>query len=140
MDIGLLLDEVAATARREGRVVTVRTEGDLVVPARVQAIRRAIANVLVNALRHGRTVAAAARRLGDAIEITIDDDGPGIPRESREEVFRPFFRLDASRNPATGGVGLGLAIVRDIMRGHGGDATIEESPLGGARAKLRLPV
>ena len=140
VDIGLLLDEVAATARREGRVITVRTEGDLIIPARLQAIRRAIANVLVNALRHGGTVVAAARRLGDWIEITIDDDGPGIPPESREDVFRPFFRLDASRNPATGGIGLGLAIVRDIMRGHGGDATIEASPLGGARAKLRFPV
>ncbi len=140
VDLGLLLDEIAATARREGRVVTVRTEGDLIIPARLQAIRRAISNVLVNALRHGHTVAAAARRLGDWIEITVDDDGPGIPAESREDVFRPFFRLDASRNPATGGVGLGLAIVRDILRGHGGDATIEDSPLGGARAKLRFPV
>ncbi len=140
VDLGLLLDEVAATIGRDGRAVTVRTEGDLVIPARLQAIRRAIANVLVNALRHGKKVEAAARRLGDWIEITIDDDGPGIPAGSREDVFRPFFRLDASRNPATGGVGLGLAIVRDIMRGHGGDATIEESPLGGARAKLRLPV
>lgn len=140
VDLGLLLDEVAAIVGRDGRAVTVRTEGDLVIPARLQAIRRAIANVLVNALRHGKKVEAAARRLGDWIEITVDDDGPGIPAESREDVFRPFFRLDASRNPATGGIGLGLAIVRDIMRGHGGDATIEASPLGGARAKLRLPV
>ncbi len=140
VDVGLLLEEVAATARREGRTISVKIEGDLVIPARLQAIRRAVSNVLVNGLRHGSTVAAAARRLGDWIEITVDDDGPGIPPESREDVFRPFFRLDASRNPATGGVGLGLAIVRDIMRGHGGDATIEASPLGGARAKLRFPV
>ncbi|MBM3566294.1 MAG: HAMP domain-containing protein [Alphaproteobacteria bacterium] len=140
VDLGLLLDEIAATARREGRDVAVRTEGDLVVPIRAQAIRRAISNVMVNALRHGKKIEAAARRLGEWIEITIDDDGPGVPPESREDVFRPFFRLEASRNPATGGVGLGLAIVRDIMRGHGGEAMIEGSPLGGARARLRLPV
>ena len=104
------------------------------------AIRRAVANVMSNALRHGHKVEAVARRADDWIEITVDDDGPGVPPESREDVFRPFYRLDQSRNPETGGVGLGLAIVRDILRGHGGDATMEGSPLGGARARLRLPV
>ncbi|MBM3733368.1 MAG: HAMP domain-containing protein [Acidimicrobiia bacterium] len=140
IDIGALIEETAAAARREGSAVTVRTEGDLVVPVRPSAMRRAVANVMSNAIRHGRTVEAAARRAGDWIDITVDDDGPGIPAESREDVFRPFFRLESSRNPETGGVGLGLAIVRDILRGHGGDAVMEESPLGGARAHLRLPV
>ena len=140
LDLGLILEDAAQGARREGRPVTVRTEGDLVIPVRPGAIRRAIANVMSNALRHGHKVEAVARRADDWIEITVDDDGPGVPPESREDVFRPFYRLDASRNPETGGVGLGLAIVRDILRGHGGDATLEGSPLGGARARLRLPV
>ncbi|MEK7245870.1 MAG: ATP-binding protein, partial [Pseudomonadota bacterium] len=140
MDIGLLLEDAAQGARREGRPVTVRTEGDLVIPVRPSAIRRAVANVMANALRHGHKVEAVARRADDWIEITIDDDGPGVPSASREDIFRPFYRLDPSRNPETGGVGLGLAIVRDILRGHGGDATLEGSPLGGARARLRLPV
>jgi two-component system osmolarity sensor histidine kinase EnvZ len=140
MDLGDLLQDTANAARREGKAVAVRTEGDLVVPVRPSAIRRAVANVMSNAIRHGHKVEAVARRAGDWIEITVDDDGPGVPPESREDVFRPFFRLDSSRNPETGGVGLGLAIVRDILRGHGGDATLEASPLGGARARLRLPV
>ena len=140
MDLGILLEDAAQAARREGRAVTVRNEGDLVIPVRPSAMRRAIANVMSNALRHGRHVEATARRADDWIEITVDDDGPGVPFESREDVFRPFYRLELSRNPATGGVGLGLAIVRDILRGHGGDATLENSPLGGARARLRLPV
>jgi two-component system osmolarity sensor histidine kinase EnvZ len=69
----------------------------------------------------------------------VDDDGTGIPPDRREDVFRPFFRLEASRNPETGGTGLGLAIARDIVRGHGGDLTLGDSPLGGLRAILRLP-
>ncbi|HKW55521.1 MAG TPA: ATP-binding protein, partial [Stellaceae bacterium] len=72
-------------------------------------------------------------------DILIDDDGPGIPPAERENVFRPFFRLDASRNPQTGGVGLGLTIARDVARGHGGELALEESPQGGLRVRLRLP-
>lgn len=140
MDMGALLQDAANAAGREGKAVSVRTEGNLVVPVRPSAMRRAVANVMSNAIRHGHKVEAVARRAGDWIEITVDDDGPGIPPGSREDVFRPFFRLESSRNPETGGVGLGLAIVRDILRGHGGDATLEGSPLGGARARLRLPV
>jgi two-component system osmolarity sensor histidine kinase EnvZ len=140
MDIGALLQDAANAARREGKAVAVRAEGDLVVPVRPSAMRRAVANVMSNAIRHGNKVEAVAHRAGDWIDITVDDDGPGVPLESREDVFRPFFRLESSRNPETGGVGLGLAIVRDILRGHGGDATLEASPLGGARARLRLPV
>jgi two-component system osmolarity sensor histidine kinase EnvZ len=74
------------------------------------------------------------------VELTVDDDGPGIPELRREEAFRPFHRLDEGRNLQTGGVGLGLAIARDIARGHGGDVRLETSPLGGLRAVLRLPI
>ena len=70
----------------------------------------------------------------------MDDDGPGVPKDSREEVFKPFFRLDGSRNEETGGTGLGLTIARDILRSHGGDLTLGDSPLGGLRAVLRVPV
>ena len=89
--------------------------------------------------RGGPGVAVRAQRLDHATEIVIDDDGPGIPSESREDVFKPFFRLDKSRNAATGGVGLGLTIARDVLRGHGGDVTIGDSPLGGVRARVWLP-
>ena len=74
------------------------------------------------------------------IEITIDDDGPGIAADRRDDVFRPFFRLDSSRNPETGGSGLGLAIALDVVRGHGGDISLKDSPQGGLRARIRLPI
>jgi two-component system osmolarity sensor histidine kinase EnvZ len=81
-----------------------------------------------------------AGRRADAIEILIDDDGPGIPADKRDDVFKPFFRLDNSRNPETGGSGLGLAIALDIVRGHGGDIELADAPTGGLRARVRLPV
>ena len=82
-----------------------------------------------------RTVAVRGARL-----VLVDDNGPGIGAQYREEVFKPFHRLDPSRNPKTGGIGLGLTIARDITRNHGGDLVLEDSPLGGLRARLRLPL
>ncbi|MGQ3031571.1 MAG: ATP-binding protein, partial [Ferrovibrionaceae bacterium] len=73
------------------------------------------------------------------IKIAVDDDGPGIPPERREDVFRPFVRLDPSRNQATGGIGLGLTIARDVARSHGGDLTLGRAPAGGLRALVYLP-
>ena len=110
------------------------------VSIRPDAIRRCLDNLIANARRHARRVAIAADYAGAAIEITVDDDGPGIPEEMREEVFRPFFRLENSRNRETGGIGLGLTIARDVMRSHGGELMLDRSPMGGLRAMLRLPV
>ena len=112
----------------------------LTTTVRKEAVRRCIANLVNNAVRHGRHVALAAWRKGNMIEITVDDDGPGIPAEERETVFRPFHRLDASRNVETGGVGLGLTIAREVVHGHGGEIFLEDSPMGGLRARIRLPV
>ena len=78
-------------------------------------------------------------RKPSGIEIMVDDDGPGIPADRADEVFRPFYRLDPSRNAATGGVGLGLSIARDVARSHGGDIALSTAPLGGLRALIRLP-
>ena len=79
-------------------------------------------------------------RRDEGVDILIDDDGPGVPESERERVFRPFIRLDASRNQATGGVGLGLTIARDMARSHGGDVRLETSPFGGLRARVHLPI
>jgi two-component system osmolarity sensor histidine kinase EnvZ len=120
--------------------VDLKSEEELTVPLRRDAFRRCITNLIVNAQRYARHVFVQAAHAGGAIEITIDDDGPGIPADKREEVFKPFFRLDPSRNPRTGGTGLGLTIARDVMHSHGGELTLTDSPFGGLRARLRLPV
>lgn len=135
-----LLDEVVGQVRRQGGAVELATEGDLRLLVRPEAVRRCLANLISNACRYGRRVAVHARREGQQVTVTVDDDGPGVPAEAREDVFRPFVRLDPSRNPRTGGVGLGLTIARDVARSHGGELTLEDSPLGGARAVLRLPM
>jgi two-component system osmolarity sensor histidine kinase EnvZ len=138
-DLGRLIDVAVQQARRQGAAIAVRTEGDLVVPLRPLAVQRCLANLIDNAARYGRNVTIEARRRGEAVEVIVDDDGPGIPEHRREDVFRPFFRLEGSRNPETGGVGLGLAIARDVVRSHGGDLALGVAPQGGLRARLRLP-
>lgn len=142
--LGSLVAEVVDGARRSTQdvVLTLETDGDdkLTAAIRPNAFKRCLANLIGNACRHGKRVAVTARRLADSIEILVDDDGPGIPVASREEVFRPFFRLDRSRNPKTGGTGLGLTIARDVARGHGGDVILESAPIGGLRARVTVPI
>lgn len=135
-----LLSETVAQARRNGGVIDLHTEGELTVPLRPNAFRRCLTNLIENATRYAHHVWVRAGARGDAIEITIDDDGPGIPPDKREEVFKPFLRLEGSRNPETGGVGLGLTIARDVVRSHGGEIILADSPNGGLRARLRMPI
>ena len=115
-------------------------DGSIAIQADRQLLGEILTNLVANAMVHADHVAVYASRSDDAIEVTIDDDGPGIPSDQREEVFKPFYRLDSSRNPDGGGTGLGLTIARDVMRGHGGDLRLEQAPAGGVRARLRLPV
>lgn len=139
-DVAELLQEIAANTRKQGGEIAVETEGDLIVPVRRNALKRCVRNLVENAQRYGaRTMLSAVRHDG-FVEIAVDDDGPGIPEERREEAFRPFHRLDESRSPDRSGVGLGLAIARDLARGHGGDVRLATSSLGGLRAIVRLPV
>jgi two-component system osmolarity sensor histidine kinase EnvZ len=129
-----LLEEVAEGARRAGAKVTLDVPGGLTVQLRRDAARRAIANLVDNARRHARHVGLSAEASARAVWVMVDDDGPGIPVDQRESVFRPF------ESGAAGGTGLGLTIARDVIRAHGGDITLEDSPLGGLRARVRLPV
>ncbi|HLY47375.1 MAG TPA: ATP-binding protein [Stellaceae bacterium] len=138
-DIVPLIDDLAAAARREGTALALDQPGELVLPVRPDALRRCLANLLANARRYGGHVWVASLAVADGVEIVIDDDGPGIPPAERDRVFQPFIRLDASRNPSTGGVGLGLTIARDVARSHGGDVRLETSPYGGLRARVHLP-
>ncbi|MRV70879.1 two-component sensor histidine kinase [Duganella sp. FT92W] len=104
-------------------------------------LMRAIGNLAGNAGKYAaQRVVVAAVRLPDHVEITIDDDGPGIPPDEREHVFEPFYRLDRSRDRNTGGFGLGLSIARKAIALHGGAVHVEDSALGGARFVVRLPV
>ncbi|MGC2202414.1 MAG: ATP-binding protein [Stellaceae bacterium] len=138
-DISLLLEDVAAAMRREGTPLSLATGPDYVLPIKPNALRRCLANLIGNARRHGSHVWLTGVAVADGIDILIDDDGPGIAEADRGRVFRAFVRLDASRNPTTGGVGLGLTIARDVARSHGGDIRLETSPRGGLRARVHLP-
>jgi len=139
-DLAAILDDVAAAARRQNATIDLHCGGPLVLPLRPNAIRRSFANLVGNASRYGEHVWVRAGVKGDAVEVLIDDDGPGIPMDRREDVFKPFHRVEGSRNPSTGGVGLGLTIARDIVRSHGGDVTLEDAPTGGLRVRVRLPL
>ena len=139
-NVSKMLDEVIVQARRKGAIIDLHTEGDIVVPVRPNAFKRCVTNLVENADRYGQHVSVRAGRRGETVEIVVDDDGPGIPEDMREEAFRPFYRIENSRNPETGGVGLGLTIARDVIRGHGGDIVLGDSPAGGLRARVVLPI
>ena len=139
-DLRLILDEIVEQANRQGSTVELAASGDMTGMVRPNAFKRCITNLVDNAQRHGRRVSIAATKSDGVIEIAVDDDGPGIPSAARDEVFRPFHRLDGSRNPDTGGVGLGLTIARDVARSHGGDVTLGDAPSGGLRALVHLPL
>lgn len=140
IDLARLLREVTNDARRGGRRIVLRAAAPMIVAVRPNAFKRALTNLVQNACRYGKAVEVSAHQMAGHVEITIDDDGPGIPPEKRADVFRPFFRLEASRNPMTGGVGLGLTIARDIVLGHGGELVLGDAPQGGLRATILLPV
>jgi two-component system, OmpR family, osmolarity sensor histidine kinase EnvZ len=104
------------------------------------AFRRLISNLLGNAARHASKVAVQGRIENHLLTLMVDDNGPGIPRESREDAFRPFVRLDNARNLDETGTGLGLAIALDITHAHGGRISLDDSPMGGLRAVVQIPV
>ena len=111
-----------------------------VFPVQVQSIRRALINLLTNAIRYAGKATAQIQIFDDHSEIIIDDNGPGIPRDKRAEVILPFTRLENSRNSKTGGTGLGLSIAKNSALNHGGELILEDSPLGGLRVRLLLPL
>jgi two-component system, OmpR family, osmolarity sensor histidine kinase EnvZ len=139
-DIRTLLEEFKADAERQGHPTTLTLQGDPNVTLRRDAFRRLLGNLVSNAARYGEDIQITAVHNDRYLTVHVDDDGPGIPEANREDVFRPFLRLDEARNQDYGGTGLGLAISRDIARSHGGEIMLADSPLGGLRASVRLPV
>ena len=110
------------------------------IQGREQALKRAVTNVISNAFRYGKTIAVDLESNNNKLEITIDDDGPGIPEDKREDVFKAFYRIEGSRNKETGGVGLGLSIAKDVITTHGGKIELTDSPLGGLRVLISIPL
>ena len=138
-----LLDEIHADAQMFGTPIELklrRRRRDIVLPLKRQAIKRAITNLVSNASRYGDHIVLRAATEGQWLRIEVDDDGPGIPAAERENVFRPFYRIDHARNQDEGNTGLGLAIARDIAKSHGGDITLGESSMGGLRAIISVPL
>src|ERR1700674_2195649 len=139
-DIAAILEDVRADAERHGAELRLQTRGNLNIPVRPIAMKRCIGNLVTNAQRHAEHVEVSARRDPQFVSIVVDDDGSGIPKPHREDVFRPFYRLDEARNQDEGGAGLGLAIARDIAPSPGGGIMLSDSPMGGLRAAIRIPV
>jgi two-component system, OmpR family, osmolarity sensor histidine kinase EnvZ len=139
-DIAALLHSVADRVARSGQRIDVEVDSPLVAPVKPDALKRCIDNLVSNAARHAGVVKLSGSRVGPRLMVTVDDDGPGIPPAERETVFRPFVRLDQARNQDAGGSGLGLTVARDIALSHGGSVRLEDSPLGGLRAVVTIPV
>ena len=139
-DMAAFLEELRSDAERHGHTASVVFHGVPIVTVKPAAFKRCLANLVSNAARFAPSIAITGHRDHRYLTVTVDDDGPGIPPSLRGEVFKPFFRVDDARNQDEGGTGLGLAIARDIARSHGGDIMLSDSPLGGLRATVRVPV
>ena len=136
-----VLEEVQTAAEAPGKTVQLDVRQDpLIVALRRNAFKRAITNLVSNAARYADRVSIRALKSRGWLTVVVEDNGPGIPAESREDVFRPFHSLDAARNQNKKSTGLGLAITRDIVRSHGGEITLDQSMLGGLRAVIRIPI
>lgn len=134
-----MIDEISRNAKRSGHHLHSLVPKDIVISARRSALKRAVSNLVNNGLRHANNVWVNAKQLDRYFELSVEDDGPGIDPDAYEDVFKPFTRLDEARNLNESGMGLGLTVVRDVARSHGGDVTLDRSEHGGVVAKIRLP-
>ena len=140
VDLAALLASVVDDMADAGLPVTMTPAAALSYDCQPGALKRALTNLLDNAVKYGKRAQAAISTAGKPIEITIDDDGPGIPEVELAKVFQPFYRVEDSRSRDTGGTGLGLAIAQAIVQAHGGELTLANRPGGGLRASINLPV
>jgi two-component system osmolarity sensor histidine kinase EnvZ len=140
IELKTLFDKMIAALNRQRVAVAQDVEEGLRVRVRPLAFERALNNLMVNASKYGEHVWVSAFLDDGKVHIQIEDDGPGIAEEMLSEVFKPFKRVDDSRNAETGGVGLGLSIAMDIVQSHGGNIELSTSTYGGLCAVVRLPV
>jgi len=139
-DLGAILEALAGDQQDLGHECSVDVEEKIVLSCRPVALKRALRNLIENAIRYGDSVSITAARMANEVAIRISDKGPGIPEDRLKDVFEPFVRLEESRNEETGGIGLGLAITRSIIHAHGGTITLKNRPERGLEAEVRLPL
>lgn len=139
VDLGVLVGDVCEDVGDAGGKVSYSGPRSIDVPCRPNLVRRALANLIDNAIKYGRAARVKIVRDGDRILIVVDDDGPGIPPQEHEKVFAPFYRLEPARDPGKAGVGLGLSVARTVAREHGGDVTLVNRDGGGLSVLFELP-
>ena len=142
-NLRVLLEEIHEESQTYGTSIELkmrRSKQDLVLPLKRNAFKRALTNLVSNAVRYGDKIVIRAATEGNWLRVEVDDNGPGIPEAERENVFRPFYRIDQARNQDSANSGLGLAIARDIAKSHGGTVTLGESSMGGLRAIISVPL
>lgn len=139
IDVRELLTDAVAAAGQDAPRITLAPSPNVTLEIRRDAFKRALMNLVGNSLKYASRVWISAARTPGFVEIIVEDDGPGVPEDHYADVFKPFFRLDEARSLSVGGAGLGLTVVRDVARGHGGDIILDRSRYGGLKATLRLP-
>jgi two-component system, OmpR family, sensor kinase len=140
LELGSLVERVAEDMRLTGRRVSADALDAVVIDGDPLSLRRLFTNLFDNGEKFGGSAHARIYREGASAIVDIEDAGPGLTPGSETRVFEPFFRLEPSRSRETGGIGLGLAVVRSIARAHGGDVTLANRPQGGLRARVTLPL
>jgi signal transduction histidine kinase len=139
-DLTALLASVVDDMTDAGLPVAMEPAAPVIYECMPGALKRALTNLLDNAVNYGKQARAAIRATPQAIDIVIDDEGPGIPEDELARVFQPFYRVEGSRSRETGGIGLGLAIALSVVQAHGGQLTLSNRPEGGLRARIVLPI
>lgn len=141
VDMNELIMSILNKFRSSKALIRYITHDDVsAIQGREQALKRALTNIISNAFYYGKTVAVTLESLNNKMEIVVEDDGPGIPKDKREDVFKAFYRIEGSRNKETGGVGLGLSIAKDIIVSHGGTIELLDSDMGGLKVIVRIPL
>ncbi|WP_019218935.1 sensor histidine kinase [Bartonella florencae] len=139
-DLNALMQKFSTDANLHKRQFSYIIKGRTQIQVRPRAFTRLVSNLVLNAFYYAKTIKLTAISQQESFILTIDDDGPGIHKNMRTEVFKPFFRLDKARNQDASGTGLGLSIAQDIARSHGGNIQLDDSPLGGLRAIIDIPL
>jgi two-component system OmpR family sensor kinase len=140
LDLSAILQSVCDELSDAGHRAALVVKGKTVVRGRRLALKRAFFNLANNAVKYGGGVDIRARGGSEGVLVTITDNGPGIPPDQREAVFRPFFRLEGSRSRETGGTGLGLTVARTVIRSHGGDIELNDAPGHGLEVRVIIPI